>query len=108
MTERKAGLERGTGVRLIRTRGAAMAVAGTAACGVASWQAVLLALAVLLADRALWLFTEWQRRKTFIMLLKGAPAGTVIIQQDGPGGPVMTVTWGKSIENVVEAARDHP
>lgn len=93
-------------MKLMRTRDRAM-VMGATACGVISWQAALLFFAVLVADGALRLFTEWQRRKTFISLLKGAPKGTVIAQQDGPGGQAMTVTWGNSATDVVQPLGDH-
>ena len=62
--------------------------------GIDSWGAALLVLLILALAGALRLFTEWQRRKTFVLLLKNAPNGTVIVQKDGPEGQAMTVAWG--------------
>jgi hypothetical protein len=78
------------------------------ACGVISWRAALLALAIVFAGGALQLLTEWQRRKTFLSLLRGAPEGTVIVQQDGSGGQAaMTVTWGNSVKNAIQPPGHH-
>jgi hypothetical protein len=74
---------------------------GAVASGVFSWRVALLVLAVLVAGGALRLLTEWQRRRTFASLLTNAPVGTVIVQQDGPEGETMTVTWGNSAERAM-------
>jgi hypothetical protein len=78
------------------------------ACGVISWRAALLALAILVVRGMLRLFTEWQRRQTFTALLRDAPDGTVIVQHDGPGGQAMKVTWGNSAESAVQSSRACP
>jgi hypothetical protein len=78
-----------------------------AAPGVVSWQAALLALAILVVGGAPRLFTEWQRRETFTSLLRNTPDGAIIVQQDGPGGQTMTVTWGNSAESAVRPPGDH-
>jgi hypothetical protein len=83
-------------------------VLGAAECGAISWRAAALALVILIADGGLRLFTEWQRRKAFTMLLKGVPEGTVILQQDSPGGQAMTVTWGGPAKDVARPPGDHP
>jgi hypothetical protein len=93
-------------MKLMRTSGRAMWM-GAAACGVISWQAAVVALAIVVVGGALRLFTEWQRRKTFRSLLRGAPEGTIIAQQDGPGGQVMTVTWGNSGKNAIQPPGHH-
>jgi hypothetical protein len=79
---------------------------GAVAFGAISWHAALLALAILVVSGALRLFTEWQRRKTFILLLEHSPKDTVIVQQDGPGGQTMTVTWGNSAKSAVQPPGD--
>jgi hypothetical protein len=89
-------------VKLMQLRGEAM-VLGAAACGAISWRAAALALVILIAGGGLRLFTEWQRRKAFTMLLKG----TVILQQDSPGGQAMTVTWGGPAKDVARPPGDH-
>lgn len=89
-------------MRLMRILGTGWVTRVSAvACGVISWRAALLALAILVVGGTLRLFTEWQRRKTFTALLRHAPDGTVIVQQDGPGGQAMTVTWGSSAKSAV-------
>ena len=95
-------------MKLIRIPAAGWSVplAGAATCGAISWRAALLALGIITTCGALGLFTEWQRRKTFAELLKSAPDGTVIVQQDGPGGQVMAVTWGGSSKSAVLPPED--
>jgi hypothetical protein len=88
--------------------GSVVPLLGTVTCGVFSWRTALLGLAILGTRGSLRLFTEWQRRKTFTQVLKGAPGGTVIVQHDGPGGQVMTVTWGSPSKNTALAPGDRP
>jgi hypothetical protein len=78
-----------------------------AAAGVISWQAALLALAILVVGGASRLFTEWQRRETFTSLLRNTPDGTIIVQQNGPGEQTMRVTWSSSAESAVRPPGDH-
>jgi hypothetical protein len=97
-------------VRLMRIPvwGSAVPLLGTVTCGVFSWRTALLGLAILVTCGTLRLFTEWQRRKTFTEVLKGAPGGTVIVQHDGPGGKVMTVTWGSPSKDTAQPPGDCP
>jgi len=41
------------------------------------------------------LVAEWQRRTTLIALVRNAPAGTVVVQERGRGGPAMRVQVGE-------------
>jgi hypothetical protein len=52
---------------------------------------MLVALAVVAILRLLF---EWQRRTTLVDLVERAPAGTVVVQEGGPGGPAMWVQVG--------------
>jgi hypothetical protein len=78
------------------------------ASGAISWRIALLFLAILSVGVVLRLLTEWQRRKTFASLLASAPAGTVIVQQDGPEGETMSVTWGSSAGSAAQLPGDCP
>jgi len=81
--------------------------AGGAASGPISWRAAVLILAIVLASGVLRLFTEWQRRKTFMALISHAPEGTVITQQDGHGRQTMTVCLGDSRKWASQSSGDH-
>ncbi|REF00792.1 hypothetical protein [Thermomonospora umbrina] len=62
--------------------------------GLISWRAAAMALAILALSGAFRIILEWQRRRTFVALVAGAPQGTVIVQQDRPGEQTMRVTLG--------------
>ena len=81
---------------------------GAVASGVVSWRVALLVLAVLAVGVVLRLLTEWQRRKAFALLLTNAPVGPVIVQQDGPEGETMTVTWGNSAGSDAQLPGNRP
>jgi hypothetical protein len=68
----------------------------TAGASVISWQAGSLMLAALVVSGVLRLLTEWQRRKTLLALLSGAPQGSRVIRQDTSGGQLMKVSVGSS------------
>jgi hypothetical protein len=92
---------------LTRTPGAPRLVwVGAVASGLISWRAAALALAILVVSGTLRLFTEWQRRKTFTWLVAHVPEGTIIVQQDSPGGQTMTVAMG-SCKPVDRLLRGH-
>ncbi|GAA2358968.1 hypothetical protein [Streptomyces cuspidosporus] len=57
----------------------------------ASW-AVMCLVAVLVAAGGL--LAEWQRRATLVALVVKAPPGTVLVQDEGRGGPAMQVHVG--------------
>lgn len=57
------------------------------------WLAICLS-AVLMGAAAF--LAEWQRRATLIALVRNAPAGTVVFQDRGRGGPAMQVHVGAS------------
>ncbi|MFE9558847.1 hypothetical protein ACFYOD_35995 [Streptomyces sp. NPDC006703] len=48
---------------------------------------------------------EWQRRTTLLALIRNAPAGTVVIQERGRGGPAMHVRVGSSPEATDDGGR---
>jgi hypothetical protein len=81
---------------------------GAVASGVITWRVALAVLAILATGAVLQLLTEWQRRKTFGSLLASAPAGTVVIQRDGPEGETMKVVWGDSAMSAVQLPGDRP
>ncbi|WP_330358819.1 sigma-70 family RNA polymerase sigma factor [Streptomyces chartreusis] len=56
-----------------------------------------LCLLAALAGAAAFL-AEWQRRATLIALVRTAPAGTVVVQERGRGGPAMQVHVGAPSE----------
>jgi len=58
-----------------------------------SWQAVVIVVGAMLAGLAYRLLAERARRKTLLAALR-APARTVVILGDGPGGPPMWVRVG--------------
>jgi hypothetical protein len=62
-----------------------------AAATVPSWSATISALLLVLTYR---LLAEWQRRTTLVELMKVAPAGTLIVQERGFGGPAMWIQIG--------------
>jgi hypothetical protein len=96
-------------VRLIRNLSGGWATRmGAVASGVVSWRVALLVLAVLAVGVVLRLLTEWQRRKAFALLLTNAPVGPVIVQQDGPEGETMTVTWGNSARSAAQLPGNRP
>lgn len=51
-------------------------------------------LAPLMLAGVVRLLAEWQRRLTLVALLSHAPAGTVIVQGKGLGGPALSVWIG--------------
>jgi len=107
LTKRIRVLARCRDVRLMKSAcGGWVARMGAVASGVITWRVALLVFAVLAADVALRLLTEWQRRRTFASLLAKAPVGTVIVQQDGPEGETMTVTWGGSAKSAAQPPSD--
>lgn len=63
---------------------------------VVSWQAAVLMLAALVVAGVLRLLAEQQRRRTLLALVANAPEGTVVMQQDGPDGQAMRVTFGRA------------
>ena len=81
---------------------------GAVASGVVSWRVALLVLAIVAVGVVLRLLTEWQRRKMFALLLTNAPVGPVIVQQDGPEGEAMTVTWGNSARSAAQLPGNRP
>ena len=96
-------------MRLIRNLSGGWATRmGAVASGVVSWRVALLVLAIVAVGVVLRLLTEWQRRKTFALLLTNAPVGPVIVQQDGPEGETMTVTWGNSARSVAQLPGNRP
>ncbi|MET7715467.1 hypothetical protein [Streptomyces sp. NPDC005407] len=48
------------------------------------------------------LLAEWQRRTTLLAVVTHAPAGTVVVQERGRGGPAMEIHVGTA-----GAARNH-
>lgn len=62
--------------------------------GTVAWHAGLLAIAAIALVGLQRLGMEWQRRKTFVVLTRSAPTGTVIKQQDTAGRWSMHVTVG--------------
>lgn len=70
----------------------AVAGAGAVAVHVLAWPYT----AVVLAAGAVYrLLAERARRKTLINLVSGAPAGTIVVMEKGPGGPAMWVRVGE-------------
>ena len=59
-----------------------------------SWPTVCAVLAPLLLAGAIRLLAEWQRRRTLAAVLRDAPAGSVVVQERGLGGPPMWVWVG--------------
>jgi len=49
------------------------------------------------------LLSEWQRRRTLVELVTKAPAGTVITQQRGRGGPAMKIEIGPDSKHDVSS-----
>lgn len=60
------------------------------------WLGICL-VAVLVGMSAL--VAEWQRRATLIALVRNAPAGTVVVQERGRGGPAMRVQVGETTDH---------
>ena len=70
-----------------------------------SWKAAALALAVLAVAGTLRLLAERERRKTFATLTAGRPAGTVVVQREGPSGQSMMIWLGN--DEAPEPPRRH-
>jgi hypothetical protein len=51
-------------------------------------------LALVAVAGVIRLLCEWQRRTTLVALVRHAPAGTVVVQERGLGGPAMWVQVG--------------
>ncbi|MGI8333698.1 hypothetical protein ACRYCC_27430 [Actinomadura scrupuli] len=81
---------------LLRTPQGSVWAMLTATANTISWQAATLTLAALAVPGVLRLCTEWQRRRTFLALVADAPEGTVVVQQEDPGGQTMKVTLGRA------------
>ncbi|MFE6052510.1 hypothetical protein ACFQ6N_17285 [Kitasatospora sp. NPDC056446] len=60
-----------------------------------SWVALCLIAALAAVGSCL---AEWQRRVTLSALVRDAPAGTVVVQGEGGGGPTMSVRIGSPSE----------
>ncbi|GAA4103260.1 hypothetical protein GCM10022214_81940 [Actinomadura miaoliensis] len=60
----------------------------------ASWKAGVAALALLVAVFGYRLLAERARRETLRVTYREAPGGTVVVQEEGPGGPAMWVRIG--------------
>ncbi|MDQ0771608.1 hypothetical protein QF026_000074 [Streptomyces aurantiacus] len=56
-----------------------------------SWVVLCLVVAVVAVESAL---AERQRRDTLLALVRHAPAGTVVVQGEGRGGPAVSVQIG--------------
>jgi hypothetical protein len=61
---------------------------------VVSWAAACWILGLVAVVGVIRLLCEWQRRTTLVAILQNAPAGTVVIQEGGLGGPAMWVQVG--------------
>lgn len=68
--------------------------AATAAPHVVSWATLGAVLVPLVVIGAIRLLAEWQRRKTLVAVLINAPAGSVVNQGRGLGGPPVTIWVG--------------
>ena len=60
----------------------------------AQHQAVLMICLVAALAAAGALLAEWQRRTTLLAVVRHAPAGTVVVQERGRGGPAMKIHVG--------------
>jgi hypothetical protein len=70
---------------------------GTAlfAVHVVSWPAVCAVIVIVLATLAYRLLAERERRKTLEATYRYAPPKTVVVLDDGPGGPPMRIWVGE-------------
>lgn len=59
-----------------------------------SWAAAWWILGLVAVAGAVRLLCEWQRRATLVAIVQEAPAGTVVVQERGLGGPAMWVQVG--------------
>jgi hypothetical protein len=59
-----------------------------------SWAAACWILGLVAIAGVIRLLCEWQRRTTLVAILRNAPAGTVVVQERGLGGPAMWVQVG--------------
>jgi hypothetical protein len=59
-----------------------------------SWAAGCWILGLVAVAGGVRLLCEWQRRTTLVAIVREAPAGTVVVQERGPGGPAMWVLVG--------------
>ena len=64
---------------------------GAAAVHVLAWPYTAAVLAVVVVYR---LLAERARRKTLVDLVTRAPAGTIVVMEEGAGGPAMWVRVG--------------
>jgi hypothetical protein len=64
---------------------------GAVAVHVLAWPYTAVVLAVIAVYR---LLAEQARRKTLVELVSKAPAGTIVVMENGPGGPAMWVRVG--------------
>jgi hypothetical protein len=69
--------------------GAAGVLAHTVSWAAGCWILGLVALA-----GSVRLLCEWQRRTTLLAIVREAPAGTILVQERGLGGPAMWVQVG--------------
>jgi hypothetical protein len=59
-----------------------------------SWAAAWWILGLVAIVGVIRLLCEWQRSTTLVALVRHAPAGTVVVQERGLGGPAMWVQVG--------------
>jgi hypothetical protein len=59
-----------------------------------SWAAACWILGLVAVAGTVRLLCEWQRRETLVAIVREAPAGTVVVQERGLGGPAMWVQVG--------------
>jgi hypothetical protein len=67
---------------------------GTVLTHTLSWSTACCAIGVMTLAGLFRLLSEWQRRLTLVAIIERARAGTVVVQERGPGGPAMWVQVG--------------
>jgi hypothetical protein len=70
-----------------------------------SWAAACWILGLVAVAGVVRLLCEWQRRATLVAIVREAPAGTVVVQERGLGGPAMWVQVGYGWPRQAERSR---